>query len=108
MFHRGYAAVYSSSNDSWRIVEHKYHKVLTVSGRYTCSYPDTTGYLTGAYYWMIKAEDYCGLLSFDFHNEVFREIRGPDIPPNYYRRSVILLDGSINLFARDFNTDFAL
>lgn len=45
------------------------------------------------------AEDYSGLLSFDFHNEVFSEIRGPDIPPNYDCHRVMLIDGSINLLA---------
>ncbi|XP_059310724.1 uncharacterized protein LOC132062097 [Lycium ferocissimum] len=104
MFHRAYAAVYSCSTDSWRILKHKHHKS-------TCAYSyrdaDSTAYLNGTYYWMLRGHDYCGLLSFDFANEVFAEIRGPHIPP-INCSSVILRDGSINLLTLGFNDDFGL
>ncbi|KAH0679208.1 hypothetical protein KY284_020293 [Solanum tuberosum] len=77
MFHQSYATIYSSSTESWRILKHKHHKILTIYGDVS-SIPDTPDYL---YYWMFKAVDYCSLLSFEFSNEMFNENRGPDAPP---------------------------
>ncbi|KAH0726805.1 hypothetical protein KY284_002670 [Solanum tuberosum] len=109
-FHRAYAAVYSSSKGSWRFIKHKDHRILTTSGYYSCTYPDSTGYLNGAYYWMITWIDDCGLLSFDFDNEVFREISGPDVPYSDRRQyNVILIDGSIHFLIKDdMSIDFGL
>ncbi|KAK4378976.1 hypothetical protein RND71_000838 [Anisodus tanguticus] len=46
-----------------------------------------------------QREDNCSILSFDFDNDVFREIGGPDITPYNYNHldltSLILLDDSI-------------
>ncbi|KAG5609759.1 hypothetical protein H5410_021040, partial [Solanum commersonii] len=102
MFHRSYAAIYSSSIESWRILKHKHHKILTIYGD-VYSIPNTPDYL---YYWMFKAVDCCSLLSFEFSNEMFNENRGPDVPVNDCH--MILRDGSINLFAQGLNTCFAL
>ncbi|KAH0766637.1 hypothetical protein KY285_002508 [Solanum tuberosum] len=109
-FHRAYAAVYSSSKGSWRFIKHKDHRILTTSGCYSCSYPNSTGYLNGAYYWMITWAADCGLLSFDFDNEVFREISGPDVPYSDRRQyNLILIDGSIHfLIIDDMSIDFGL
>ncbi|XP_015170989.1 uncharacterized protein [Solanum tuberosum] len=109
-FHRAYAAVYSSSKGSWRFIKHKDHRILTTSGCYSCSYPNSTGYLNGAYYWMITWAADCGLLSFDFDNEVFREISGPDVPYSDRRQyNVILIDGSIHFLIKDdMSIDFGL
>ncbi|KAG5626176.1 hypothetical protein H5410_011394 [Solanum commersonii] len=109
-FHRAYAVVYSSSKGSWRFIKHKDHRILTTSGYYSCTYPDSTGYLNGAYYWMITWVADCGLLSFDFDNEVFREISGPDVPYSDHRQyNVILIDGSIHFLIKDdMSIDFGL
>ncbi|CAN4111148.1 unnamed protein product [Withania somnifera] len=92
--------------DMQQILKHKHHKVLTFSGD-ICGIPKIPGYLNGTYFWTLRTKDYCGLISFDFLNEVFGEIKGPDVPLTDCH-NMILRDGSINLLAPGFNGDFVL
>ncbi|PHT49143.1 hypothetical protein CQW23_13351 [Capsicum baccatum] len=101
--HRSYGAIYSSSTNSWRILKCKHHKDLT-SALSIASLPYCSGYLNGAYYWIVRENT---LLSFDLGNEVFHENSSPDVPGLHFT-SLILRDGSINIMAKDFNSVFTL
>uniref|UniRef100_A0A1S4C5H6 F-box protein At3g10430 n=1 Tax=Nicotiana tabacum TaxID=4097 RepID=A0A1S4C5H6_TOBAC len=74
---RQYATVYSCSRDSWRILEpaNLIHEF--------CVEAVGTAYLNGTYYWLLCGggctSDDCSDLSFDFGNEVFVGIGGPDV-----------------------------
>nr|XP_009787764.1 PREDICTED: F-box/kelch-repeat protein At3g23880-like [Nicotiana sylvestris] len=94
---RQYAAVYSCSKDSWRILEptNLIHEF--------CVEAFGTAYLNGTYYWLLGggscASNDCSVLSFDFGNEVFAEIGGPDVGRAFNHRNVrlVLLDDFIAL-----------
>nr|XP_016439185.1 PREDICTED: F-box/kelch-repeat protein At3g06240-like isoform X2 [Nicotiana tabacum] len=93
-FHFGeyeYAAVYSCSTDSCRNIT---PKIKFYS--YGRSLHEACGiaYLNGAYYWLIREGRKPSILSFDFSNEVFEEIEGPDV---ISFSSLILLDDSVAL-----------
>nr|XP_009592884.1 putative F-box protein At3g10430 [Nicotiana tomentosiformis] len=94
---RQYAAVYSCSRDSWRILEpaNLIHDF--------CAEAIGTAYLNGTYYWLLcrgscTSKD-CSVLSFDFDNEVFVEIGEPDVGHAFNHRYVrlVLLDDFIAL-----------
>ncbi|XP_060216425.1 F-box/kelch-repeat protein At3g23880-like [Lycium barbarum] len=93
-----YAAVYSCSRDSCRIFEFTF-KIFHSSKNCIVKFIFGTAYLNGAYYWLIRewvTEGVkCSFLSFDFSNEVFGEIDGPD----HYSdpKMPILFDDSIAL-----------
>ncbi|XP_016466440.1 putative F-box protein At3g10430 [Nicotiana tabacum] len=75
---QAYAAVYSCSRDSWRILQPENHDIFIYK---YCIEALGTAYLNGAYYWLLKGERCkCSILSFDFGKEVFVEIGGPDAP----------------------------
>uniref|UniRef100_A0A1U7Y1M5 F-box/kelch-repeat protein At3g23880-like n=1 Tax=Nicotiana sylvestris TaxID=4096 RepID=A0A1U7Y1M5_NICSY len=94
---RQYAAVYSCSKDSWRILEptNLIHEF--------CVEAFGTAYLNGTYYWLLGggscASNDCSVLLFDFGNEVFVEIGGPDVGRAFNHRNVrlVLLDDFIAL-----------
>ncbi|XP_075099011.1 putative F-box protein At4g17780 [Nicotiana tabacum] len=92
-----YAAVYSCSKDSWRILQPEHQDIFLFK---YCIKTLGTAYLNGAYYRLLKGEICnCSILSFDFENEVFTEIEGPDAPRpfNHWMLKLILVDDSIAL-----------
>ncbi|XP_019266813.1 PREDICTED: F-box protein CPR30-like [Nicotiana attenuata] len=100
-----YAAVYSYSKDSWRILQPENADIVLLKDILLikhCIEALGTAYLNGAYYWLLKCEICnCSILSFDFGNEVFTEIEGPDAPRpfNHWHLKLILLDDSLALFS---------
>ncbi|XP_070040434.1 F-box/kelch-repeat protein At3g06240-like [Nicotiana tomentosiformis] len=86
---RQYATVYSCSRDSWRILEptniiHEF-----------CVEAFGTAYFNGTYYWLLCGgsctSNDCSVLSFDLGNEIFVEIRGPDVERVFNHRNVRLV-----------------
>ncbi|XP_016453125.2 F-box/kelch-repeat protein At3g06240-like, partial [Nicotiana tabacum] len=93
-FHCGeyeYAAVYSCSTDSCRNITPKI-KFYSYGRSLHESYG--TAYLNGAYYWLLSEGLKYSIVLFDFSNEVFEEIEGPD---DISFSSLILLDDSVAL-----------
>ncbi|XP_009799209.1 F-box protein At2g40925-like [Nicotiana sylvestris] len=99
MVDQPYAAVYSCAKDSWRILQPENQDIFLFKH---CIETLGTAYLNGAYYWLLICEICnCSILSFDFGNEVFTEIEGPDAPRpfTHWHLKLILLDDSLALFS---------
>ncbi|OIT29178.1 hypothetical protein A4A49_28542 [Nicotiana attenuata] len=93
-FHFGeyeYAAVYSCSTDSCTNIT---PKIKFYSYGRSLDEAYSTAYLNGAYYWLLSEGLKYSIVSFDFSNEVFEEIEGPDDSSGM---SLILLDDSVAL-----------
>ncbi|KAM3282425.1 hypothetical protein P3S67_026070 [Capsicum chacoense] len=95
---RIYARVYSCSRDSWRMLQLDDHYKSHICAR-RFRQPLGTGYLNGTYYWLVLGGWKCSVVSFDFRNEEFGEIEGPDARYTFHRSHLfmILLDDSVAL-----------
>ncbi|PHT40826.1 hypothetical protein CQW23_19680 [Capsicum baccatum] len=90
---RIYATVYSCSRDSWRMLQlNDRYKSHICARRFR--QPLGTGYLNGTYYWLVLGAWKCSIVSFDFRNEEFGEIEGPNAgrPFDHHHLVMILLD----------------
>ncbi|XP_049364787.1 F-box/kelch-repeat protein At3g23880-like [Solanum verrucosum] len=72
-----YAAIYSCSRDSWKIFKHNLDVDIEGNNIFERDILKSTDYLNGYYYWLVRENNKCRIVSFDFGNEVFVDMEGP-------------------------------
>ncbi|XP_015168995.1 F-box protein At3g08750-like [Solanum tuberosum] len=94
-----YAAVYSGCRDSWRIFKHNLDVDVDENNIFEINSLKTTDYLNGYYYWLVRENNKCRIVSFDFGNEVFVDMEGPPAGHEDYHwlASLMLLGDSLGI-----------